>query len=194
MKMSLPGELSAGVAEFSISVIDGNPSFERFVKLDLCPGEAEALRVGRDLETASVPLHDVVVADRALVMKAADAIQILRSGTPGFFRLAGRTAEAPVVVGQEAAEDFVGRFHFGCTGEAEFAGEAILKGAPQAFDAALGLRGLGGDVGDAELLQSAAELGRLAATSELFFDRPVIVVADEDAMAVAVEAERDAEV
>jgi hypothetical protein len=52
---------------------------------------------------------------------------------------------------------------------------------------------LGGDVGDAELLQSAAELGRLAATGELFFDRQVIVVADEDAVAIAVEAEGNAE-
>ena len=78
-------------------------------------------------------------------------------------------------------------------GQAQFAGEAILKGAPEAFDAALGLRTLGRDVGDAELLQSAAELRGLAAARELFFHRPVIVVANEDAVAVAVETEGYAE-
>src|ERR1019366_7098492 len=70
---------------------------------------------------------------------------------------------------------------------------AILKSTPEAFDAALGLGTLGGDVGDAELLESAAELRGLAAAQELFFHRPVIVIANEDAVAVAIEAERYAE-
>jgi len=61
---------------------------------------------------------------------------------------------------------------------------------PEAFDAALGLGTLGGDVSDAELIQGAAELGGLAAAGELFFHRPVIVVANEDAVAIPVETER----
>ena len=52
---------------------------------------------------------------------------------------------------------------------------------------------LRGDVGDAELREGAAELSGLPFASELFFHRPVIVVADEDAVAIAVEAEGDAE-
>ena len=79
------------------------------------------------------------------------------------------------------------------TGQTQLAGEAILKSAPEAFDAALGLGTLGSDVGDAELLQSAAELSGLAAAGELFFHRPVIVVANEDAVAIAVETEGYAE-
>ena len=47
----------------------------------------------------------------------------------------------------------------------------------------------GGDVGDAELLERTAELSRLAFARELFFDGPVIVVADENAVAIAVKAE-----
>jgi hypothetical protein len=45
--------------EFVIRVIDRDLSFQRFLELHFCPGEAEALRLGRDLETASVPLDDV---------------------------------------------------------------------------------------------------------------------------------------
>ena len=71
------------------------------------------------------------------------------------------------------------------------AGQTILKSAPEAFDAALGLRTVSRDVGDAELLEGAAELGGFAAAGELFFDRPVIVVTDEDAVAVAIEADRN---
>ena len=40
------------------------------------------------------------------------------------------------------------------------------------------------------MFEGAAELGGLAAAGELFFHRPVIVVANEDAVAVAIEAER----
>ncbi len=64
--------------EFILSIIDEDLSFE--AQLDGCPGEAEALRLGRDLEAAAILLHNVVVADRALVMKAADAIQFSGRG------------------------------------------------------------------------------------------------------------------
>ena len=179
--------------EFGICVIDGDLSFERFIELHLGTSEAEALRLGRDLEAASVPLHDVVVADRAFVMEAADGVEVFGSRTPNFFGFARRTTEAPVVVGQEAAKDLVGGVQIVCAGQTQLTGEAILKSAPEAFDAALGLRTLSSDVGDAELIQSAAELCGLLAAGELFFHRPVIVVANEDAVAIAIEAERYAE-
>ena len=67
-----------------------------------------------------------------------------------------------------------------------------MQHAPETLDAALGLRSLRGDESDAELLESAAELSGLALAGELFVDRPVIVVADEDAAAIAVEGDGDA--
>ena len=97
--------------------------------MDFGSSEAEAFGLGRDLETASLPLHDVVVADGALVQEAADATEILWSGAPGFFGLARRAGKAPVVVGKKAAEDLVGGFDIGGAGQAQFAGEAILKDA-----------------------------------------------------------------
>ena len=75
--------------QFGICVIDRNLSFERFNELHFCTSEAEALELGRDLETAPVPLHNVVVADAALVMEAADAIEVFGSETPNLFRIAG---------------------------------------------------------------------------------------------------------
>src|ERR1035441_7204783 len=127
------------------------------MELHLGTSEAEALGLGRDLEAASVPLHDVVVADRALVMEAADGIEVFGSRTPSFFGFARRTTEAAVVVGQEVAKDLVGGVQIVRASQTQLAGEAILKGAPETFDAALGLRTLSSDVGDAELLQSRVE-------------------------------------
>src|ERR1019366_2733691 len=185
--------LATDVVEFCICVIDRNLSFERFIELHFCPSKAEALWLGRDLEAAPIPLHDVVVADRALVMKAADALQIFGSGTPGLFGFARHTGEATAVVGKKIAQDLVGREQVVGASQAQFAGEAILKSAPETFNAALGLRTLRGDVSDAQLLESAAALRGLAASGELFFHRPVIVVADEDAVSIAVEADGNAE-
>ena len=185
--------LSTDVVESCICVIDRDLSFQRFVELHLCASEAEALRLGRDLETASVPLHNVVVADRAFMMEAADVVEVLGSGTPGFFGFTRRATEAAIVVGQKAAQDLVGGVQIVGTSQTQFAGEAILKSAPETFDAAFGLRTLRSDVSDAELIESAAELSGLAAAGELFFHRPVIIVANEDAVAIAVETDGYAE-
>jgi hypothetical protein len=73
-------------------------------------------------------------------MKAADVVEVLGIGTPGFFGLARRATEAAVLVGQKAAQDLVGRGQTVGTGETQLAGEAILKGALETFDAAFGLR------------------------------------------------------
>jgi hypothetical protein len=67
-----------------------------------------------------------------------------------------------------------------------------LKSAPQALDAAFGLRAVGRNVGDAELRKSATKLGRLAFPRELFFDRPVVIVTHEDPVLVPIETEGDA--
>ena len=142
------------------------------------------------MKAATVPLHDVVVADRTFVKEAADAVQIPRSGTPGFGRLASGTAEAPVVVGQETAKDLIGGIQIGGASQTQFAGKTVLEGTPETFDAALRLGRVGGDVGDTQLRQSASELGRLSFTGELFFHGPVLIIANEDPMTISVEAER----
>ena len=59
------------------------------------------------MEAASLPLHDVVVADVAFMMKAADVIEVFGSGTPSLFRITRRATEAAIVVGQESAQDLV---------------------------------------------------------------------------------------
>ena len=186
MKTSPLVKLSAGVVEFGVGVIDRDFSFQRFVDLDFGSSEAEAFRLRRDVENTALPLHDIVVADVAFVHEAADAVQVLGGGTPSGLRFPWCTGETAVVIGQEAAQDSVGTRQIGSAGQTEFAGEAVLKSAPEAFDASLGLRRVRGDIGDPELFESTAELGGLAFAGELFFERPVIIIANEDTLAIAV--------
>ena len=84
---------STGVEEFGISIVDRNLSFERFNELDFGPGEAEALRLGRDLEAAAVPLHDVVVADDPFMGEAADALDIFPERGARLWRCRGPSAD-----------------------------------------------------------------------------------------------------
>jgi hypothetical protein len=60
---------------------------------------------------------------------------------------------------------------------------------PETLDTAFGLGTASGDEGNAELLEGATELRGLAFTGELFFDGPVVIVADEDTAAISVESQ-----
>src|SRR5271170_7105408 len=146
---------------------------------------------GRQWDGMSAQGDDVVGADHALVMQAqaAGQIEATRQAAEVARGLGGGTGEALVVVGAEALEHGVGLLQGGGAGEAKFADQTVLAGAPGALDAALGLGRVGGNLLDAEFLESPSELGRRLFSGELFGQGPVGIVALEDAVAVAVEAE-----
>ncbi len=91
--------LQAGVA-----VIERDAPVESLIDVDFGSGKAEALALLGDLKALAVPLHDVVVADHALVDEAADAVEIFRSRTPGGLQVARSAGEAAIVVGHEHAQ------------------------------------------------------------------------------------------
>ena len=66
--------------------------------------------------------------------------EIFGGRTPSLFRFSRSMAEAAIVVGQQATQDRIGGGQVGGAHEAEFAGKAVLKSAPQALDTALALR------------------------------------------------------
>ncbi len=142
---------SQGVLQAGVAVVERDAPVERLVEMDFGSGKAEALPLLGDLEALALPLHDVVVADHALVDEATDAVEIFRGRPPGGLQVARAAGEAAVVVGDEASQHERWRSPDRSLGQTEFAGEAILQHAPEAFDAAFGLRAAGGDEGDAEL-------------------------------------------
>ena len=136
----------------------------------------------------------MIRADHALVAEAeaAGEIEARRQGAESALGLASGDGEALVVIGAEAGEDVVGGVEVASVGEAEFADQAVLAGAPGALDAAFSLGRAGRNLLDAEFFQSAAQMGGALFAGELFGQGPVGIVALKDAVAIAVEAERHA--
>jgi hypothetical protein len=100
--------------------------------------------------------------------------------------------EAGIVVGPELGEDGVGGRPGGDPAQAELDDEAILQGAPEPFDAALGLGGAGGLKANGEGPEDLAEVGGMLVALEFLRKGPVGVVPDEHAEAIAVEGQREA--
>src|SRR5208282_4579095 len=117
---------SQGVVQAGVAVIERDTPVKSLIDVDFRSGKTEALSLLRDLEALALPLHDVVVADHALVDEAADAIQIFRRGTPCSLHFARSAGETAVVVGEEEAEHGIGGVQIASLGQAEFAGETIL--------------------------------------------------------------------
>src|SRR6267154_2950440 len=180
---------SQGVLQAGVAVIKRNAPVKSLVDVNFRTGKAEALALLRDLKALALPLDDVVVADHTLMDKAANAVRIFGRGTPCGLHFAGSAGEAAVVVGEEQAEHGIGGVQIASLSEAQLAAQTILEYAPEAFDAAFGLGTASGDEGDAELLQRTSELGGLTFSGELFFHRPEVVVANEDAAVIAIEGE-----
>src|SRR5579864_800749 len=187
--MNLSPPLDRCVFEASFAIVERQSPVQSLVDLHFGAREAEATGLLGDLEAAAFPLHDVVVADGAFMDEAADAVEAFWSRPPGGFHFAGSFGEPAIVVDEELAQDGVGGVEVGSLSQPQFAGKAILQHAPEALDAAFGLRAVGGDEVDAELFQGAAELGGLAFSSELFVDGPVVVVTEEDAAVIAVKSQ-----
>src|SRR5258706_10464985 len=95
-------------------------------------------------------------------------------------------------MGAEAGEHGVGLLDVDGLSQTKFVDQAVLTSAPGALDAALGLRRVGGDLLDTELVEGASELRGRLFSGELFGQGPVRIVALEDGVAVAVEAEGNA--
>ena len=73
---------SQGVLQAKVAVVEGNAAVESLIEMDFGARKAEALSLLGDLEALAFPLHDVVVADHALMNEAADAVEIFWRRTP----------------------------------------------------------------------------------------------------------------
>ena len=132
----------------------------------------------------------MIGGDDPLVAQAEAACEVETAGQAAEVGsgLGGGASEALVVIGAKVGEHGVGLRQGGGAGEAQFADQAVLAGAPGALDTALGLRGVSGNLLDAELLQGLSELSGSLFAGELFGECPVGVVALKDGVAIVVEA------
>src|SRR5213593_92475 len=178
-----------GHAAHSAVVERDEAAIEELADVDANPGIRPS---AAELHPAFAKGDGVVVGDEARVAAAQDEGEVLGRAAPDRLRGGRGPGEAAIEVGDEGGQVGVRGGDGGDAAEAQFADEPILQRGPQPLDAALGLGRAGGDVADAEVLQDAAEVGRPLRAGELFLERPVGVVADEEVEAVAVEGERQA--
>jgi hypothetical protein len=128
---------SQGMEQAGVAVVEGDAPVESLVDVDFGSSKTEALSLLGDLEALALPLHDVVVADHAVVDEAADAVEVFRGRPPRGLHFTRTAGEAAVVVGEKEAQHGVGGIEIADLSQAKFAGEAILKYAPETFDTAL---------------------------------------------------------
>ena len=187
-------ERQGGGEQERVSAIDAQGAIQLMGEFDGFSGIAAGAREGWQGEGMRAEGDGVVGGDDAPVLQAETAGEMEASRQAAKVRsgVGGGVGEALVIVGAEPGEHGVGLFDGGGLGEAEFADQTILASAPDALDAALGLGREGGDLLDAEFFESATELGGGLLTGELFGEGPVGIVALEDGVAVAVEAEGNA--
>ena len=140
-------------------MIHGQRAIQAGMDVDAGPGIAAAPGAGVQLEQAAVELNGVIVADRALVLEAADALEVRRGRQPGGLGMGGRLREARIVPGKKQIDHALRVGERPSRREAQFADEAILEGAKEALDPPATLRRGGGDPADAEFLERPADLG-----------------------------------
>jgi hypothetical protein len=105
--------------ELGVAVVERDAAVESLIDLHFGSSETVAAGLRMDLQALAVPLHDIVVADDALMGEAADSFQFLRRGA--------RAGEAAIVVGDEAAQHGVSRIEIASMGQAKFAGRYSSK-------------------------------------------------------------------
>ena len=168
---------------------DDERAVEEFADLDGAAGQGATRR---QLQPARAQAHGVIAGDDAPVATAEDEREVARRVAPGRGRGGGRLAKAAVEVGDERGQEGFGRRHTGDPAQAQLADQPILQRGPQPLDAALGLRRVGGDVADAEVLEHESEVRGVLRAGELFGKRPVRIVAHEEIKPIAVERQRQA--
>jgi hypothetical protein len=156
------GVVSGGLVDDQdfVLVADGETAIQVLVDVDPCSGITDALGARGDLEPFPVEGDGVVAGDGALMLEGEDLfrLQIGRPGTVGGAGVSCRESEAGVEGGQVGPEDAIGFLQGSSLSFAQFLDQSILKGAKESFHTSLGLRGVGGEGFDSQLMHQAAEL------------------------------------
>ena len=96
--------------------------------------------------------------DGALILEAADALEVGGSGLPGWLRMCRRVCEARIVARQEPVEYALCFFEHTGLRESQFGDETILEGPEESFDPTFSLRRGGGNPANAQFLKGAPDL------------------------------------
>lgn len=94
-----------------------------------------------------------------LPREAVFQAQVGGDGTEGRNRVSWWHSKPFVVAPDEGLKDGMSLFQGGSTCQAQLKDQPLLEGLEGSFDATFGLRGMGGDVLNTQLVQDTADLG-----------------------------------
>lgn len=174
-----------------VVVVDEEAAVEALGDLNTAAAVGARAWAAGNLDPAAGEGNGVVLGGDPGVVAGEAGVEIPRGRSPGWAGILGGPGKSLVVARDELGEAAERLLHRRGPFQAQDANESILNGAPEALDAALGLRAVGGDVADAEFAQHAAPLGGVALSRQFLLEAPVAVVADEDTGAVTVEGGRE---
>ena len=157
--------------EAATLIVDEQAAIDGFADLDAASGVGAAVEAPGNLHPPGAETDGVVPRHDAGVAAAEPIDEIARRPAPHPVGLGRGLGKAAVVVGEMGGQECFGRGHRGDRVKAQFSDQAILKGGPEPFDAALGLGGVRGDVADAEVAQDLAEVGRMLRPLEFLLSR-----------------------
>jgi len=116
------------------TIVDAEPAIELSVDLDARARVAATVGAGMQLEELAVELQGVVVSDRALILEAADAIEMRGGRLPRGLRMRGGPRKTRIVAGEKAVDDALGVGDSAGMREPQFAHQPILEGTEEALD------------------------------------------------------------
>lgn len=171
------------------TMIDCQRAVQACVDVDAGTAIAATAGARRELQQTPVEGDCVVMADRALVLKAADPLESLRRGgwLPGRLRMRGGLRKARIVPRQKPVEHPLGLGQRARLGKPQFDDEAILEGAEETLDSTLALRRGRGNPANPQFLEGTANLGRGHGAGQLIDQRQWRAgIAMKQAMAIGV--------
>jgi hypothetical protein len=197
MGPATPERLSQGrraVASDAVFLEPDRPSsIEVLADQDAATGVAAAARSRREIDDQAAEADGIVVGHGSLVGEGDKLIALggidFAEGRTGELRPLGEAGVEAIKV--DGFQPDVGLIDLGDVFKGHLGDEAILEGSTLALDAALPLGREGGDGLRAQFLKDPSDVSREAYAGQLFLMAPVVIVAEESAVAVLIDGRGD---
>jgi len=153
-----------GVGQGFVFVEDGDFSLGVLADSDFCIAQGVVWAAGLDLVDDVLELHGQVLGEGASFLVGQDDIQVIGfEQRPVSIMVAARChRKTPVEIFPKFGQISITGFHVGDAAQAQFFHQAILQGLVGPLNASLGLRAVGTDNLDVQLLHRTSKLGQTA--------------------------------
>ena len=168
---------------------DGPSSVEVLADQDAATGVAPAARSRWKIDDQTAEADGIVVGHGGFVGEGDELIALggidLAEGRTGELWPLGKAGVEAIEV--DGLQPGVGLIDLGDVSQGHLGDEAILEGSALALYAALPLGGEGGDGFCAEFMKDPSDVSRKTYAGQLFFMAPVVIVAEQGAVAVLID-------